>query len=83
MIESALESTAYDDYDRLIQLCDALAGSSCVMDLEDRMNDVKRRYGTYPQPKWDMNMALKEYFEEKTGKDLYLLLEKDRFFLQG
>ena len=83
MIESALESTAYDDYDRLIQLCDALAGSSCVMDLEDRMNDVKRRYGAYPQPKWDMNMALKEYFEEKTGKDLYLLLEKDRFFLQG
>ena len=35
------------------------------------MADVKRRYGNYPQDKWDMNMHLKKLFEEKTGKDIY------------
>lgn len=66
-----LSELEYDDYDRLIQLCDCLAGSDGVMDMEERMLDVKRRYGSYPQEKWDANMKLKAYFEEKTGKDIY------------
>ena len=41
---------------------------------EERMNDVKSRYGYYPQDKWDRNMALKEYFEKKMGKDLYTVV---------
>ena len=41
------------------------------MDMEARMADVKRRYGFYSQEKWDANMALKRYFEEKTGKNIY------------
>ena len=81
MIQAVLKETVFDDYDRLIQLCDALAGSSCVMDIEARMNDVKCRYGFYPQKKWDLNVQLKEYFEEKTGQDLYILVEKDSFSL--
>ena len=63
-----------NDYDRLIILCDALAGSEGVLRVEERMNDVKRRYGTYPQKKWDGNLRLKSYFEDKTGKDLYEIL---------
>lgn len=55
-IESALHNCVYDDYDKLIQLCDSLAGSEGVMDMEERMTDVKRRYGSYPQEKWDTNM---------------------------
>ena len=58
----------------LIRLCDSLAGAEGVMDIEERMNDVKRRYGFYPQEKWDNNIRLKEYFEEKAGKDIYTLL---------
>lgn len=69
-VKEALEKTEYDDYDRLIQMCDALAGAEGVTSMEDRMLDVKRRYGSYPQEKWDANMALKDYFEEKTGKKL-------------
>ena len=38
------------------------------VDIEIRMNDVKSRYGNYPQEKWDKNIEIKKYFEEKIGK---------------
>lgn len=79
MIKTELARTVYDDYDRLIQLCDSLAGAEGVLDIEDRMNDVKKRYGSYPQEKWDSNMRLKRYFEKKMKKDIYLVCEKDSF----
>ena len=59
LIRVTLKTVVPDDYDRLIQLCDALAGAEGVMNIEDRMNDVKRRYGSFPQGKWDGNLALK------------------------
>ena len=79
LIQNGLKAIVPDDYDRLIQLCDALAGSEDVMNIEDRMNDVKRRYGSFPQEKWDSNIRLKGYFEEKAHRDLYKLVEKDSF----
>ena len=79
MIKAELARTVYDDYDRLIQLCDSLAGAEGVLDIQDRMNDVKKRYGFYPQDKWDSNMRLKRYFEKKMKKDIYLVCEKDSF----
>ena len=78
-LRSALAALQMDDYDRLIQLCDALAGADRVLDMETRMSDVKARYGMYPQEKWDQNLALRRYFEEKMGMDLYLAVEKDTF----
>ena len=68
-----------DDYNRLIQLCDSLAGTECVLDIESRMEDVKHRYGSYPQRKWDSNLLLKKYFEEKIGKDIYAVVDRDNF----
>ncbi|MCI8935484.1 MAG: HD domain-containing protein [Lachnospiraceae bacterium] len=69
-VEEALAAIEYDDYDRLIQLCDSVGGAEGVMKIEDRMNDVKRRYGSYPQDKWDKNIEIKRYFENKMGKEL-------------
>ena len=74
-LQNLLDNLEYDDYDRLIQLCDCLAGTEGVMDMEVRMADVKRRYGNYPQEKWDANMGLKRYFEEKSGKDIYEIVK--------
>ena len=71
LIETALAKVNMDDYDKLIQLCDALAGSDSVLNIEDRMRDVKQRYGYYPQEKWNSNIRLKNYFEEKTGNNIY------------
>lgn len=81
MIQNALETIVMDEYDKLIQLCDAIAGSNGVLDIEERMNDVKKRYGFYPQEKWENNLKLKRYFEEKMGKNLYIVVEKDTFKL--
>lgn len=79
MVQDALEVIVLDEYDRLIQLCDALAGAECVMNIEDRMLDVKRRYGSFPQAKWDSNLELKRYFEEKAGKDIYVVVDKENY----
>ncbi len=79
IIKTELEKVTFDDYDRLIQLCDSLAGSEGVMNIEDRMNDVKRRYGSFPQDKWDSNLKLKEYFEDRMGKDVYEVVDKEHF----
>lgn len=81
LIQDSLKSHTMDEYDRLIQLCDALAGVEGVLDIEERMEDVKSRYGSYPQAKWDSNLSLKEYFEEKIGKDIYSVVDKENFRL--
>lgn len=79
MLKSALKPVVMDDYDRLIQLCDSLAGAECVLNIEERMQDVKSRYGCYPQEKWDKNLAIMKYFEEKMGKDIYSVVDKENF----
>lgn len=62
-----INSCEYDDYDLLMQLCDAIAMAEGPADMTERMGDVKKRYGWYPQEKWDKNIALGEYFSEKAG----------------
>ena len=75
-VKEALVGYTYDDYDRLIQLCDSIATAEGVVDVTERMSDVKARYGSYPQSKWDKNLELLEYFSEKTGQDIYVLCGK-------
>ena len=70
----ALMEKPFDDYDLLIQLCDCLAGAGIVMDMERRMADVKSRYGSYPQEKWDRNLELKVLFEQRMGCSVYDIL---------
>ena len=77
LIKSKLREIIFDDYDKLIQISDALAGSDCVLNIESRMEDVKRRYGYYPERKWNTNLLLKLYFEDKVKMDLYALVGKD------
>ena len=81
LIVDTLNAITLDEYDCLIQVCDALSGSGGVMRMEDRMNDVKRRYGNYPQAKWDSNMAMKKYYEDKMGRDLYEVVGLETFRL--
>lgn len=76
LIINTLSEIQYDEYDKLIQLCDALAGSEGVLDIVERMQDVKNRYGFYPQDKWDKNVDLLKYFENLTQKNIYLVVEK-------
>lgn len=79
LIKTELDKVVYDEYDWLIQLCDSLAGAEGVLDIEERMGDVKKRYGSYPQDKWDSNIRLLHYFEKKMNKNIYLVCEKATF----
>ena len=79
LIRTELSKILPDDYDRLIQLVDAMAGGDRILDVESRMSDVKQRYGSYPQEKWDTNLQLKTLFENKTGKNLYDLVDKENY----
>ncbi len=74
-LAAALAAARYDDYDRLIQLCDSIAGPGVVLDMDERMEDVRRRYGSYPQDKRDKNYELKRYFERCGGMGLYEMVK--------
>ena len=82
LIRESLEKVELDDYDRLIQLCDSIGGAEGVMDIIDRMSDVKRRYGAYNPDKWETNLKLKDYFEHKMGIDIYEAVDKDHFVVE-
>lgn len=79
LIKTELDKVVFDEYDRLIQLCDSLAGAGGVLDVEERMKDVKKRYGFYPQAKWDTNIRLMQHFEKKMNQNIYIVCEKDTF----
>ena len=79
LIRTRLAEAVQDDYDRLIQLCDSISGAEGVMDIIERMSDVKRRYGSYDPEKWNKNLELKAYFEDRMKMDLYEAVEKDSF----
>lgn len=71
-----IEQAVYDDYDRLVQLCDSLALPTGFCLLEKRLVDVTLRYGTHPftVDRWKKIMELKSYFEKKAGCQIYDLL---------
>lgn len=75
-MKAALDELTYDDYDKLIQLCDALAYPAGITLLETRLVDVVLRHGANPylQQKWQATYALKAYFEQQTQQNLYTLL---------
>jgi hypothetical protein len=52
-----------------------MATADGVVPMEERMLDVKHRYGSYPQEKWESNIALKVYFDNKAGTDIYELMK--------
>ncbi len=65
-----------DEYDQLIQMCDALATDYGFVILEKRFVDVTRRYGIMPEyiKGWDVTFGIKERFEEKMGCSVYDVL---------
>ena len=75
-VANYLQNIEYDDYDKLIILCDSFAMPDCCCILEKRFIDTARRYGVYPfsVERWNKTYEYKEYFESKIGKSIYTLL---------
>lgn len=75
-IKNFLDNLEYDDFDKLIILCDALADANGFCILEKRFIDTTRRYGIYSfsVDRWNKTYEYKEYFEKIIGKSIYTLL---------
>lgn len=75
-IDSFVRNAVYDDYDRLVQLCDGLGLPTGFCLLEKRFVDVTLRYGVHPAtvPRWRRTLEIKAMFEEKIGCSIYDLL---------
>lgn len=76
LVRQVLEERDYDDYDRLIQLCDAISlpEGPCIM--EKRFVDVVMRHGmeAFTADKWKAYYALKKHFDTLCGCNIYTLL---------
>ena len=75
-LEHFVKNAVYDDYDRLVQLCDSLALPSGFCLLEKRFVDVALRYGTPPvmAERWRRILEIRDMFEKKINGSIYDLL---------
>jgi len=74
-VQDYLDSAEYTTYDRLVQLCDALALPSGVC-LIERLVDVALRHGfnALTQAKWQAIFALESEFSGALGASIYSVL---------
>ena len=75
-ISDFLLNIEYNDYDKLIQLCDALSLPSGATFIEKRLVDVALRRGVNDLTivKWKKFFELKDYFDTKTNTNIYKLI---------
>lgn len=79
LLSDALMAITYDDYDRLLQLCDALALPQGFCLIEKRLIDVFLRYaqqgvGPDVHTKFQQVFATQRHFEAIIGCSIYQLL---------
>lgn len=75
-LQDFLNSHPYDDYDRLIQLCDAISLPNGACILEKRLIDVALRHGVteHSIDKWKAFMQVKKHFDLLCECSIYSLL---------
>ena len=75
-LEEFLASVAYNEYDRLIQLCDAIALPAGFCLMEKRMVDVALRYGINDLTLrgWEARFQIKSEIETVIGRSIYQVL---------
>jgi len=75
-LQDYLDRTQLDNYDILIQLCDAISLPNGACILEKRFVDVAMRHGLPPFTieKWRAFLHTKEHFEQLCGCNIYELL---------
>lgn len=68
-------SVTYDDYDRLIQLCDALslADGYCIAEKKMVSSILKFGWKDTTEAKWKAILCLKDYFDNIINGDVYAL----------
>lgn len=76
-IKEKLKNIEYDDYDRLVQLCDKFCEGTEIVSIEFRLNKIKNRYNL-PQSTENLlrneSLSLKAYFDKLCGEDVYKII---------
>jgi hypothetical protein len=75
-IQEYLDRMEYNEYDKLIQLCDAMALSSGYCLIEKRFVDVALRHGIgqYTLLRWKAYLNLQDEFEKAINMSIYACL---------
>ena len=73
-LKSYIKKAEFDDYDKLVQLADFMAGAHGVTTIERRFCSVLWRHGLN-NPREDLKTIyeIKQYFDKKAGMDVYEL----------
>ncbi len=76
LLDEYLSRIEFDDYDRLIQLCDAIALPSGYCLVEKRLMDVALRRGVneFSVPRWKAFLGIQKEFETTIGQSIYRVL---------
>ena len=74
-ITKFISEAAYDEYDKLIQLCDSISLPQGVVIMEKRLMEVvlRKGFGDFTLNKWRSWFALKDYFDKLCGVNIYSL----------
>ena len=77
LMKEVIEKSTHNDYDKLVQLCDALAMADGFCVLDQRFVDVVMRYGftDYTTERWKKVFEIKAYFEKLLDLNIYDVLE--------
>ena len=75
-MEQFVKKAVYDDYDRVVQLCDSLAMPDGFCILVKGFVDVTLRYGVHPHTlnRWKKILEIRKYFENLMGCSVYEVL---------
>jgi HD superfamily phosphohydrolase YqeK len=75
-LKNHLKENEYTDYDKLIQLCDAISMPNGAVLMEKRFVDVATRHGLpdFTLRKWQGFINVKKYFDQKAGANIYSFL---------
>jgi hypothetical protein len=78
-LKEELEKAEYNDYDKLIQLCDGICLPEGITLIEVRIVDVVRRYGFNEKTlnKWNTMFEIKKHFDKKCNKNIYELFKEE------
>jgi len=76
LMKEVIETSIHNDYDKLIQLTDALAMADGFCVLEQRLVDVVMRYGVtdYTIERWKKVFEIKKHFEQLMDANIYEVL---------
>jgi hypothetical protein len=75
-VKDFVANTTFDTYDRLLQLCDALAMAEGICLMEKRLVDAVRRHGfnDFTLKKWQAYFEIQREFEAALDRSIYKVL---------